>query len=51
MQAGLEPVLRKRLESLLEELERVQTALDEATLALEAVEAGAEPKKRAGAGR
>lgn len=38
---GMSPEVRVRLASLLERLERVQDALDEATLALEAIEAGA----------
>lgn len=40
--AGMSPHARRTLTALLARLERVQEALDEATLALDAIEAGAE---------
>ncbi|MBY0423849.1 MAG: MerR family transcriptional regulator [Parvularculaceae bacterium] len=43
---SLPPELRERLANLLARLERVQEALDEASLALEAAEAGADPAQR-----
>ena len=48
---GMAPQVRQRLEKLLEELERVQEALDEATLALEAVDTEEEPQLRVSASK